>query len=62
MQISVGRPHADVIKIEPPKGAWERHWSGADAFIDGVSVFFLLANRNQRSLFRFPTFARADEA
>jgi len=41
---------ADVIKIEPPKGAWERHWSGADAFIDGVSVFFLLANRNQRSL------------
>jgi crotonobetainyl-CoA:carnitine CoA-transferase CaiB-like acyl-CoA transferase len=41
---------ADVIKIEPPKGAFERHWSGHDAFIEGVSVFFLLANRNQRSI------------
>ena len=50
---------ADVIKIEPLKGAWERHWAGADAFIDGVSVFFLLANRNQRSL---SIDLRADEA
>lgn len=41
---------ADVTKIEPPKGAFERHWSGLDAIIDGVSVFFLLANRNQKSL------------
>lgn len=41
---------ADVIKIEPPKGAFERHWAGGDAFIDGVSVFYLLGNRNQRSL------------
>ncbi|HJQ29199.1 MAG TPA: CoA transferase, partial [Rubrobacter sp.] len=41
---------ADVIKIEPPKGAWERHWSGAEAFLNGVSVFFLLSGRNQRSL------------
>lgn len=41
---------ADVIKVEPLAGAWERHWSGADAFIDGVSIFFLLANRNQRSI------------
>lgn len=41
---------ANVIKIEPPKGAWERHWAGLDAYKDGVSVFFLLGNRNQRSL------------
>src|ERR671921_1637676 len=41
---------AEVIKIEPPKGAWERHWSGAEAFLNGESVFFLLSGRNQRSL------------
>lgn len=41
---------ADVVKIEPLKGAWERQWSGFDCFIDGESVFFLLGNRNQRSL------------
>src|SRR6201747_1802336 len=41
---------ADVIKIEPPGGAFERNWAGFDAFVEGVSVFFLLANRNQRSI------------
>jgi crotonobetainyl-CoA:carnitine CoA-transferase CaiB-like acyl-CoA transferase len=42
---------ADVIKIEPPgRGAWERSWAGADTFIGGVSTFFMLANRNQRSV------------
>lgn len=41
---------ADVIKIEPPGGAFERGWSGFDAFTEGVSIFFLLANRNQRSI------------
>lgn len=42
---------ADVIKIETPgEGAWERRWAGGDTFRNGVSVFFLLANRNQRSL------------
>jgi crotonobetainyl-CoA:carnitine CoA-transferase CaiB-like acyl-CoA transferase len=42
---------ADVIKVEPPGGRlWERNWSGADVFKNGVSVFFLLAHRNQRSL------------
>jgi crotonobetainyl-CoA:carnitine CoA-transferase CaiB-like acyl-CoA transferase len=39
-----------VIKIEPPGGAFERSWTGADAFVEGVSVFFLLGNRNQRSI------------
>ncbi|OIQ78424.1 succinyl-CoA:(R)-benzylsuccinate CoA-transferase subunit BbsF [mine drainage metagenome] len=41
---------ADVIKIEPPGGAFERGWSGFDAFKEGVSIFFLLGNRNQRSI------------
>jgi len=37
--------------VEPPGGRlWERNWSGADLFKNGVSVFFLLAHRNQRSL------------
>jgi crotonobetainyl-CoA:carnitine CoA-transferase CaiB-like acyl-CoA transferase len=42
---------AEVIKIEPPQGAFERHWGGADrAKIGGVSAFFLCANRNAKSL------------
>jgi crotonobetainyl-CoA:carnitine CoA-transferase CaiB-like acyl-CoA transferase len=42
---------ADVVKIEPPGGTlWERNWSGADLYLNGVSVFFMLAHRNQRSL------------
>lgn len=41
---------ADVIKIEPPGGAFERHWAGADTFVGGVSSLYLCANRNKRSL------------
>lgn len=41
---------ADVIKIEPPGGAFERTWTGFDAYVEGVSMFFLLGNRNQRSI------------
>jgi crotonobetainyl-CoA:carnitine CoA-transferase CaiB-like acyl-CoA transferase len=41
---------ADVIKIEPPTGAFERSWAGFDAFQEGVSIFFLLGNRNQRAI------------
>ena len=42
---------ADVIKVEQPgQGAWERSWAGADTFINGVSAFFLLGNRNLRSV------------
>ncbi len=41
---------ADVIKVEAVAGAWERHWAGADLFFNGVSTFFMLANRNQRSV------------
>ena len=41
---------ADVIKVEAPGGAWERGWSGADCFPGGVSAFFMLGNRNLRSV------------
>jgi crotonobetainyl-CoA:carnitine CoA-transferase CaiB-like acyl-CoA transferase len=41
---------ADVIKVEPVQGAHERRWSGADVFVEGVSGFYLCANRNKRSI------------
>ncbi|WP_412516026.1 CoA transferase [Actinomadura madurae] len=41
---------ADVIKVEPVTGAFERSWSGPDAYLHGHSVFHLLGNRNQRSI------------
>ncbi len=41
---------ADVIKVEPPKGAFERSWTGPGEFIGGESPFFALANRNVRSI------------
>lgn len=42
---------ADVIKIERIGGAYERHWSGAKAFLNtDTSVFYLAAGRNQRSI------------
>lgn len=47
----LGDMGAEIIKIEPPTGAYERHWAGADrANVGGVSSFFLSANRNARSL------------
>lgn len=41
---------ADVVKVEPIKGAYERHWSGGDLFINGESMFYMLANRNAKSI------------
>lgn len=41
---------ADVIKVEPLSGAWERHWSGGEHYLNGWSVFHLLAHRNSRSI------------
>ncbi|TWF75016.1 crotonobetainyl-CoA:carnitine CoA-transferase CaiB-like acyl-CoA transferase [Pseudonocardia hierapolitana] len=42
---------ADVIKIEEPsRGPHERHWAGAGTFVNGVSAFFLMSNRNMRSV------------
>ena len=41
---------ADVVKVESPKGAYERSWSGCDTYPGGISMFFLLGNRNQTSI------------
>jgi crotonobetainyl-CoA:carnitine CoA-transferase CaiB-like acyl-CoA transferase len=41
---------ADVVKVEPPGGAWERHWSGCDSFLNGCSLFHLMTHRNTRSI------------
>lgn len=41
---------AEVIKVEPPGGAFERHWSGGRSYVGEVSAFFLSANRNKQSL------------
>jgi crotonobetainyl-CoA:carnitine CoA-transferase CaiB-like acyl-CoA transferase len=41
---------ADVIKVEPPSGGFERRWSGGDTWVGGVSAFFMLAHRNNRSV------------
>lgn len=41
---------ADVIAVEPPEGAFQRHWSGANKTVDGQSMLLLAGNRNKRSL------------
>jgi crotonobetainyl-CoA:carnitine CoA-transferase CaiB-like acyl-CoA transferase len=41
---------ADVVKVEPMAGAYERHWSGARVFVGEVSGFYLCANRNKLSI------------
>ena len=41
---------ADVIKVEPLEGAFERRFSNCDYYPGGESMFFLLGNRNQKSL------------
>src|SRR3954462_12698001 len=41
---------ADVIKIEPLPGDWQRNWSLKDAYINGESVSFLTFNRGKRSI------------
>lgn len=41
---------ADVIKVEPLGGAFERHWSGGKSYVNGVSAFSLAVNRNKKSI------------
>jgi crotonobetainyl-CoA:carnitine CoA-transferase CaiB-like acyl-CoA transferase len=41
---------AEIIKIEPLKGDWMRHWSMANLFIEGQGASFLSFNRNKRSI------------
>lgn len=47
---ALGDLGADVIAIETPEGAWQRHWSGGDIWCDGQSMLHLCANRNKRNL------------
>lgn len=41
---------ADVISIETPEGAFQRHWSGSGERCDGQSMLQIAANRNKRSV------------
>ena len=41
---------ADVIAVEAPEGAWQRHWSSGDIWHDGQGMLHLCSNRNKRSV------------
>jgi len=41
---------AEILKIEPLSGDWQRNWSLGDAWINGESVSFLAFNRGKRSI------------
>ncbi len=41
---------ADVIKVEPPDGSYERQTAAMRTFRNGISSFHLAVNRNQRSI------------
>jgi crotonobetainyl-CoA:carnitine CoA-transferase CaiB-like acyl-CoA transferase len=47
---ALGDLGADVIAIEPPEGAWQRHWSGGNIWPDGQSILHLATNRNKRNI------------
>jgi len=47
---ALGDLGADVISIETPDGAWQRHWSPGDIWNDEQSSLFLCANRNKRNI------------
>lgn len=46
----LGDMGADVIKIEPLRGDWQRHWSIYDTYLNGESLSFLAFNRAKRSI------------
>ena len=46
----LGDMGAEIIKIEPPKGDWMRHWSMMNLFLAGQGASFLSFNRNKRSI------------
>lgn len=41
---------ADVVKIEPIKGDWMRHWSMGNIYLNGHGISYLTLNRNKRSI------------
>ncbi|HEY0439416.1 MAG TPA: CoA transferase, partial [Xanthobacteraceae bacterium] len=47
---ALGDLGADVIMIETPDGAWQRHWSSGDLWHDGDGMLHLCTNRNKRNV------------
>ncbi|WP_051638316.1 CaiB/BaiF CoA transferase family protein [Maribacter sp. Hel_I_7] len=46
----LGDMGADIIKIEPLKGDWMRHYAYGNLYPNGESISFLSFNRNKRSI------------
>lgn len=46
----LGDMGADVVKVEPASGEWQRHASAGGAAGNSINVSFLSLNRNKRSL------------
>ena len=46
----LGDMGADIIKIEPVKGDWMRHYAYGNLYPEGESISFLSFNRNKRSI------------
>jgi len=47
---ALGDLGADVIAVESPEGAWQRHWSSGDIWHDGQGMVHVCTNRNKRSV------------
>lgn len=46
----LGDMGAEIIKIEPPKGDWMRHYSYGNLYPEGESISFISFNRNKKSI------------
>jgi len=46
----MGDMGAEIIKIEPPKGDWMRHYSYGNLYPEGESISFISFNRNKKSI------------
>ena len=46
----LGDMGADIIKIEPEKGDWMRHYAYDNMYPNGESISFVSFNRNKRSI------------
>lgn len=46
----LGDMGAEIIKIEPPKGDWMRHYSYGNLYPKGESISFVSFNRNKKSI------------
>src|SRR3954471_18100834 len=46
----LGDMGADVVKVEPTSGEWQRHAAAGGATGKAINVSFLSLNRNKRSL------------